>query len=415
MAESSDVQTESVVDVQAAELLAEPGGGQELTKEDFFSMFRAEQKTIQEDLSKIVGEATGAEGVHDSLDALLARVQALEESFTRAAHILPPYDVQQYRAAVKELTADIAARREQLAPRRKFQFKRRGNASAGGRAAGYSGGVATNVAPEASAPTPSPEAPKPSGSAVSSTATTGEVIEGLCNEGVARCPGELAGQDVTLRGLDGCRIVLLDRVGALHCHELRGCEIYVGAVASSVLIYSCFNCVFKFASKQLRLHDSEAILLSLHTLSGPVIEHSRRIAFAPHDLAYASMEEHLSAAALGRPAMDSTGIWADVQDFNWHKRQASPNWCVLPEQLRRGPVELLDAREAAARDPLPPKLGELERCQEYWEAAGTGGEKPSKARSEQGERAAAAGPAVAAAAKPPPVAAAKQLDSDDEF
>merc|ERR1712039_12608 len=137
-------------------------------------------------------------------------------------------------------------------------------------------------------------------------------------------------------------------------------------------------------------------------------------AFAPHDLAYPSMQEHLSAAALGLPAQssgpDSRGPWADVQDFNWHKRQASPNWCLLPQHLRRSPVKLEDAREEALRDPLPPQLQELERCQECWEAAEAGVMRPSHAAVQ--ERADPAGPVVATK---PALGTADRLDSDDEF
>ena len=34
----------------------------------------------------------------------------------------------------------------------------------------------------------------------------------------------------------------------------------------------------------------------------------------------------------------SLEMWKAVNDFNWHKVQQSPNWCVLPEAERAGRV-----------------------------------------------------------------------------
>jgi len=178
--------------------------------------------------------------------------------------------------------------------------------------------------------------------------------------------GELQGRDVVLCNLEGCRVFLLDRVGALHCHGLHHCEVLVGAVASSALLYDCCGCVVTLAAKQLRLHDSREVLLHLHTLSKPVIERSSRILFAPYDLSYTDLDEHWAEAALGQPATshgqegDGVAEWSDVQDFNWHRRQASPNWRVVPLDLRRLPLQL-DIAQLSCGTP-PPALLDLERC-----------------------------------------------------
>merc|ERR1719408_1114889 len=63
--------------------------------------------------------------VHEVLDALLLRVQALEAAFMRSKHLLPRYDLQRHHSALKALATAIGARREELAPRKKFSFKRK--------------------------------------------------------------------------------------------------------------------------------------------------------------------------------------------------------------------------------------------------------------------------------------------------
>mmetsp|Transcript_979 Transcript_979/g.2152 ORF Transcript_979/g.2152 Transcript_979/m.2152 type:complete len:399 (+) Transcript_979:69-1265(+) len=388
---------------------SEPGGDSHLSAtKDFFSKFKSEQQSLEEDLFSVTADVPENK-IHEVLDSLLTRVQALEDSFTRQAHLLPAYDMQQYKAALKELTNGISKRREQLAPRRKFQFKRKPGAE-------KDNAKSADVAAAAVA--------EGTGNSVSSATTipiVGKVIEDLRQQLVLCKPGDLSGSDVTLRSLTNCRVLLLDRIGALHCHDLEGCEVVVGAVGSSTLLYTCNDCVLTIAMKQLRLHDSTNMLLHLHTLSGPVIENCRRICFAPFDLTYPELHEHLAAAALGTPSHSEASPWADVQDFNWHKRHSSPNWCVLAEAYRREGLSFtstLDDVQAISEGPCGPE--ELARCDAAWKAQESslvaGGqarnEGPSTKRAPPPE---APSPPPRAPSKPPKDVATDRLDSDDEF
>lgn len=358
---------------------AVPDTGTADEKEEFFKNFRAEQQSIREALDALVAEgaAAGSAQVNERLDALLVRVQAMEVAFTCAAHDLHRYGVQRCRETCRSLEAEIAKLREQLAPRKKFGFKR--NAAPKPAAAP----VAAVAAPAGDAgyqtldgqkqqPAISSSAPATTGNATE--AFNGELFENLTEELISRGAGELAGRDVTLRGLQNCQIVLLDRIGAMHCHGLRGCEIIVGAIGSSALFYDCKDCLITLAAKQLRFHDSERVALQLHTLSGPVIEHCRRMLFSPHDLRYPGIQDHVNAASLGElpecGAKTVSGMWSDIQDFNWHKRQASPNWRIPPADLRRQPLQLASVSDL----PEPPSQLErlkalFDRCQGCWEDA----------------------------------------------
>jgi len=309
--------------------------------------------------------------------------------------------------------------RERLAPRKKFSFKRKEKSASekpSDNAAGPAGYKAA-ASPEASKQLPAePQQESRTGAEAGALsalgASTVELFEGLVEQAITREPGELASRDVTLRALTGCRVVLLDRIGALHCHSLRRCEIIVGAVSSSALLYDCHECVLTLAAKQLRLHDSDYIALHLHTKSGPVIEHCQRVVLSPYDLHYTGAEAHWAAAELGEVGSASstseTGAWADMQDFDWHRRQASPNWRIVPAARRRTRIEVSGgAAELASSAPLPPPaLGAAEgifaSCSDIWEDAakdGTVAAKPPK-------------DSVPPAAKP---AAPEALGSDDEF
>jgi len=239
-----------------------------------------------------------------------------------------------------------------------------------------------------------------------------ERLEGQRGVLIARGAAELGGRDVVLQGLEGCRVLLLGVVGALRCQDLRRCEVVVGAVASSALLHDCHECVVTLATKQLRLHDSGDVLLHLSTRSRPTVERSRRVLVAPFDLRYPGVEGHLAEAALAD--VDSSSAWAEVQDFDWHKRQASPHWRVVPPELRREPLDLAAPGAGAAgeepshAEPVAVDLAALDRCRPCWTAA--------EAPEEEGQP--GGSPAAVPTAPPPapePTSAKGSLGPDDEF
>jgi len=96
-------------------------------RQSFFDNFRAQERSIQEVLSSVTvsTENGNLAHVHTILDTLLVRTQALEADFSQAVDMLPAYDVQRCRATLKALTVGISTKREELAPQKKFSFKRR--------------------------------------------------------------------------------------------------------------------------------------------------------------------------------------------------------------------------------------------------------------------------------------------------
>lgn len=314
---------------------------------------KALEKAAREEIAVVVeacGRLSSLE-VNEKLDAVLLQVKRLDEGLEVHGSVLVAYHLQAVRKASRSLHAEVARVREELAPRKAFSFRKEKPKAAPARA---------SAAPDE----------LPPAAAVEVVPSVGEVFEGLRGAVVAR--SDVSG-DVTLRSLDGCRVLLRGVIGALHCHQLRDCEVVVGAIAGSALMYGCTRCVFTLAAKQLRLHESQHVSLHLHTLSLPVIEHCRRIAVGPFDTSYPDLADHWRQAALGSP-LAGTGLWEKVQDFNWHKRQASPNWLVVPPELRREPVELDDA---AGLDTVLCDLDRYERC---WEEAESQGEAAAHSR-----------------------------------
>lgn len=119
-----------------------------------------------------------------------------------------------------------------------------------------------------------------------------------------------------------------DITRALHIDNLKGCTVFTGPIAGSVLMEGCTDCTFVFASRQIRLHTSHRCDFYLHVLSRPIIEHCDTLRFAPYGLNYPQWPAQLRAAELDKPRAKT--MWQNVDDFGWHRTQHSPNWSQLP-------------------------------------------------------------------------------------
>lgn len=343
-------------------------------RDHFHAVFRTESSAIREALGVFVSspEAGTVITVHKTLDDLLSRVQRLEVEYTRASELLKAYDQMACRKELRGLSDDIAGQRARLAPRKKFGFRRKASAATTGADPPSSADASTKSSPGTTLPA----------TTAGAVETAGEVIKDLNGEVLVFRPGTLVGRDVTLRALQGCRIVLLDHIGALHCHDLRNCDIVACAIGSSALLYKCSECILTLAAKQLRLHDSQEISLHLHTKSNPVIEHCQRISVSPFDLLFPDLGNLWIAAGLGSadggmPCVQS-GPWMEVQDFNWHRRQSSPNWCLVPPSDHRHGLEFHDleavvaalgSSDAARATVAEDVVEQLGLCTKRWEAA----------------------------------------------
>lgn len=92
-------------------------------------------------------------------------------------------------------------------------------------------------------------------------------------------------------------------------------------------------------------------------LSNPIIEHCTTLRFGRSGLYYPELGDQLAvrsgrwacAPLFRTDAAQANGLqvegtdtkWAEVQDFNWHKAQHSPNWSLVPD----------DAYPTESRDP----------------------------------------------------------------
>lgn len=149
------------------------------------------------------------------------------------------------------------------------------------------------------------------------------------------------------------------------------------------------------ASRQIRLHTSTRCDFYLHVHSRPIIEFCSELRFAPYPVSFPSLPGELEEAGLQPIAAPSVaGMWREVDDFGWHKVQASPNWSVLPAAERA---------MTASSDLISIDWGP------HAEYVAQGGDGAASAA----DAPAPAPPSEAAAA--PPAAAEEEGESDDEL
>lgn len=190
---------------------------------------------------------------------------------------------------------------------------------------------------------------------------------------------------------------------AIRVDGLTRCTVYTGAVGGSVLLHKCTDCTLMLASRQVRLHTSTRCDFYLHVHSRPIIEHCSALRFAPYPLAFPALAGDLVAAGL-QPLgqLPAAAMWREVDDFDWHKVQASPNWSVLPPAQRATAA----VHAAVTLDWTPHG--------EYLEG-GTDGGAEEGAVVEAAPAAQEAAPTAPEPAPEPAPAPAAEEDSDDEL
>ncbi|CAG9478969.1 tubulin binding cofactor c, putative [Plasmodium vivax] len=148
------------------------------------------------------------------------------------------------------------------------------------------------------------------------------------NERIVRGLGETDCSSLLLDNLVNCEVVILDVLSSVLIRRIKNCTIWVAAVESSLLIYSCVDCNILANSKQIRIHDSSETNFYINSVSSPIIENSKQLAFFPYILNYDGLSELLKKINISRDSAQ----WKEVLDFNWQNTQEkSPNFRVSEE------------------------------------------------------------------------------------
>ncbi|NWJ06927.1 TBCC protein, partial [Crypturellus undulatus] len=284
-----------------------------------------EAQAVREERSEFVvaalarqREAVEASLAAGQLEEAAAQLQSLQRLLTESVRCLASYEVRQGQEAVVRLQAALAARRQQLQPKKKFAFRARKKEGAAG----------------AEQPPAAPE-PAPAAAPGCAEGETGEEplcgFSGLEDAELELGRAELLQRDVVLSRLRRCRVRLRGSANTLRMRDCHGCTVLCGPLSTSALVDGCSECVLVLACHQLRTHRTRRSRFYVHVSSRAIIEDCAEVAFAPYTWSYPGIEEDFEASALDR----SSNNWNTVDDFDWLSRdKPSPNWSLIPEQER---------------------------------------------------------------------------------
>lgn len=139
-------------------------------------------------------------------------------------------------------------------------------------------------------------------------------------------------QDLTLKGMENCVIIIKGHPGSLQMTKMKNCLILCGPVSRSVFADYCENCTFAFTCQQLRLHSSTSCSIFMFVTSRAIIEDCKEIHMAPLcNYSYDGYDYDMKESGLD----GSVNNWENIGDFNWLSTDMqSPNWSRIEEQQR---------------------------------------------------------------------------------
>lgn len=283
-------------------------------------------------------DAKPADDLRAALDALQADVIAIERSVAEASYFLPAYDSRACTAAVDHLKKTVADATGELLPRKKFTFskkKKEATASKPDSEKKETDDVAAQLARIGIRTTMMTTTSGTSGPK-GSKEDEGPGVRNRTGETVVVDASSAVG-DFELKRLVDCEVYLcnLEPLDAVRACDLRNTRVYVGPVAGSVLLHGADACEFHLCARQVRIHDAtNGTSFYVRTASGPIIEHSSDVRFAPYAFGYPGIDEAMEKAGFGGA---DPGKWREVEDFGWIKQVASPNWRILAESERVPP------------------------------------------------------------------------------
>lgn len=108
--------------------------------------------------------------------------------------------------------------------------------------------------------------------------------------------------------------------------DVAGSLVVAGRVAGAAHVTGVRDSVLVLNARQVRMHECANVTVYLWCGSHPIIEDCRGVRFAPLPGRYLAEGQDAGGGGGG-----GGNQWDQVDDFNWLKAEASPNWERLPE------------------------------------------------------------------------------------
>ncbi|KAI8978657.1 tubulin binding cofactor C-domain-containing protein [Pilobolus umbonatus] len=262
---------------------------------DFFFEFKQEKQRIENNIE--TASTLPKTELPIYFNQLLQQINQLEKKVTKATDFIPSYDARQFSLQLKELVDRLNTTQSQLQPKPKFSFKSR------------------KKTPK---PTPVPVTPTVEAEAdyLNEATVLFKQTKGCHLSIKDKVSDTHQSVDVLLSDLEDCVILLQDdhiKISAIHIKNVTRCVILCGAIDGSILMYGLSHSILVVGCHQLRMHDAHHVDMLLHVTSKPIIEDSNKIQVGKYNIS------------------DAPNYYDQMEDFNWLKKQESPNWRVMDE------------------------------------------------------------------------------------
>jgi tubulin-specific chaperone C len=277
----------------------------ELEGIDYFdSVFDTKVKEIGTRLDAL--EPSGdAVVIQEEFTSIAKDLQEIQRYFTSSTLFLSDHKIQKCQNIINQLVTKSDDTKARIAPKKKFGFKNK------------------SAAPQVKAETKVDGAVKEASHKEflwTETQKKNQVIE--------LGPEKSNNQDLTLKEMENCVIVIKGHPGSLQMLKMKNCLVLCGPVARSIFADACENCTFAFTCQQLRLHSSTMCDIYMLVTSRAIIEDCRDIHFAPSTYTYEGYEDDLLQSGLD----GSVNNWENIGDFNWLSTdKQSPNWSRIED------------------------------------------------------------------------------------
>ncbi|KAI9472488.1 MAG: tubulin binding cofactor C-domain-containing protein [Benjaminiella poitrasii] len=278
---------------------------------DFWLKFKSERQAIEQQIFQSQSLAKADLASH--FNTILKCINDLEKKLTKATDFIPSYDQRQFSMQLKELNESLEKIKIELTPKAKFSFKSRRKKT------------------EAPVAIVSVEQVKSLGKnetkddELLSDATV--LFKDRENTVLTLAKSQIDKNksiEILLSNLKYC-VIFLDsavnentvQISAIHIKNVDHCVIYGGLIKGSVLVYGLNYSTLLIGCHQLRIHEAHHVDMMLHVTSKPIIEDSDNIQVGCWN------------------ATESINQFDQIEDFDWLKKQASPNWKILNEERQK--------------------------------------------------------------------------------
>ncbi|EGF80070.1 hypothetical protein BATDEDRAFT_88871 [Batrachochytrium dendrobatidis JAM81] len=268
--------------------------------QEFWLQFQQWKQDVQESLSQCPS------GLSDELVAVKSEIAILSKRVTDATLFLPLYDQRQCSLQLKDLNDQVTRIQ---GTRAKFSFK------------SSKSKPSTNTKLTVSE------------HVVSDTASTlplhGQVYSNINGKTCVAQTLPTSEQDLYVSNIVSSVLDLrCISAGAVHLKNITNSIVLFGPIRGSILVEQCIQSTVAVVCRQCRIHDSHRSIFHLHVASHPIIEDCDEIGFTSFEpLLLTNFDESLKTVGL----VATRNEFNKVEDFNWLRQQASPNWRLIDE------------------------------------------------------------------------------------